>query len=45
MNTLTIKQVKILNLLKKAQDCADALSAVRAKLENDLAQYSLKEAA
>ena len=42
MDTLTIKQVKILNLLKKAQDCA---GAVRAKLENDLVQYSLKEAA
>lgn len=45
MSTLTMKQAKILNLLKKAENCVERLEQVRRELEDSLSEKNMKKAA
>lgn len=45
MATLTMHQVKILNLLKQAEDCVKRLEYVRMELQYLLSEQEINEAA
>ena len=43
MTTLTMNQVKVLNLLKKAEDCVERLEKVRKEFEYSLLKKEMKK--
>lgn len=45
MKMLTMKEAKLLNLLKQAQECANELTALRKALESELMTLSQQKAA
>lgn len=45
MATLTMKQIKVLNLLKKAENCVERLEKARRELEYSLFKQEMKKAA
>ena len=45
MTTLTMNQVKVLNLLKKAEDCVGRLEKVRKEFEYSLLKKEMKKVA
>ena len=45
MTTLTMNQVKVLNLLEKAEDCVERLEKVRKEFEYSLLKKEMKKVA